>query len=258
MTTTAYNIMEVAAQSMTPLSILASSRDHVYVGYNENLDNSRPPFFFILAYIRDDDRKLKAIPIDDQLPPETRRRILVLQRLGRREDPKCFRILDICPPKCLDPLEGKAMAVQFIQVDIIDKISVDGEALPDNEESPISVFNTATNIRFYERHASLIPLSAKVGAQNIIDVLEIHSSCFLLCPWREEPKHFVQVINDDDKLIPKIHKEFSNYGYTKRQAEVLLRGANGQTGYLRPGNGIFGAGGDILCGAYLVRKTNPT
>jgi len=31
-----------------------------------------------------------------------------------------------------------------------------------------------------------------------------------------------------------------------------------RTGCLRPGNGIFGPGGDILCGAYLVRKNNPT
>ncbi|KAK0192221.1 hypothetical protein F5146DRAFT_1038889 [Armillaria mellea] len=30
------------------------------------------------------------------------------------------------------------------------------EPWPDNDESPISVFNTASNIRFYERRASLI------------------------------------------------------------------------------------------------------
>ncbi|KAK0232310.1 NAD-P-binding protein [Armillaria nabsnona] len=283
-------------------------------------------FLGILAYIHDNDRKLKAIPvraaqfspnrwspkdvermasecelaapsIDDQLPPKTGRRYIVvggagflggwivLQLLRRGEDPKRIRILDIRPPKRLDLLEGKAEDVKFIQVDISDKMAVDAafsEPWPDNDESPISVFNTAANIRFYERHASLIPLSAKVniqGAENIINAcrkvgasvlvhtssgsVSVHSSCFLLWPWQEEPKHFVQVINDDDELIPKTHKNFfSNYGYTKRQAEVLVCGANDadglRTGCLRPGNGIFGAGGDMLCGAYLVRKSNPT
>ncbi|SJL12936.1 uncharacterized protein ARMOST_16370 [Armillaria ostoyae] len=210
---------------------------------------------------------------------------IVLQLLRRGEDPKRIRILDIRPPKRLDLLEGKAKGVKFLQVDIGDKIAVDAafsEPWPDNDESPISVFNTAANIRFYERHASLIPLSAKVNiqeAENIIDAcrkagasvlvhtssasVSVHSSCFLLWPWQEEPKHFVQVINDDDELIPKTHKDFfSNYGYPKRQAGVLVRGANDadglRTGCLRPGNGIFGAGGDMLCGAYLVRKSNPT
>ncbi|PBK70824.1 hypothetical protein ARMSODRAFT_987859 [Armillaria solidipes] len=235
----------------------------------------------ILAYTRDD-RKLKAIParaaqsspncwslkdvermasecelaapsIDDQLPPKTGRRYIaggagflggwiVLQLLRCGEDPKRIRILDIRSPKCLDLLEGKAKDVKFIQVDV------------------------TANIRFYERHSSLISLSAKVnvqGAENIMDAcrnvgasvlvhtssgsVSAHSSCFLLWPW-QEPKHFVQVINDDE-LIPKTHKDFfSNYGYTK--AKVLVRGANDahglQTGCLRPGNGIFGAGGDML------------
>ncbi|KAG7446876.1 NAD(P)-binding protein [Guyanagaster necrorhizus] len=283
-------------------------------------------FFLILLYIRDNDRKLKAIParaahfspvrwspkdvermasecelaapsIDDQLPPKTGRRYIVvggagflggwivLQLLKRGEDPKCIRILDIRPPKRLDLLEGKAKDVNFIQVDISDKVAVDAafsKPWPDDDKSPISVFNTAANIRFYERHASLIPLSAKVnvqGPENIIDAcrkvgvsilvhtssgsVAVHSSRFLLWPWQEEPRQFVQVINDDDELIPKAHQDFfSNYGYTKRQAEVLVRGANDadglRTGCLRPGNGIFGAGGDMLCGAYLVRKSNPT
>ncbi len=91
----------------------------------------------------------------------------------------------------------------------------------------------------------------------------VYSSCFLLWPWQEEPKHLVQAINDDDELIPKVHKDFfSNYGYTKQQTEILVRRANDvdglRTGCLRPGNGIFGAGGDMFCGAYLVQKRNPT
>jgi len=31
-----------------------------------------------------------------------------------------------------------------------------------------------------------------------------------------------------------------------------------RTGCIRPGNGIFGPGGDLICYAYLVRKFNPT
>jgi len=31
-----------------------------------------------------------------------------------------------------------------------------------------------------------------------------------------------------------------------------------RTGCIRPGNGIYGPGGDLLCGAYLVRRTTPS
>lgn len=50
-------------------------------------------------------------------------------------------------------------------------------------------------------------------------------------------------------------------------AEQLVRGVNGRTlsggkdvlrtGCVRPGNAVFGPRGDILCGAYVARKTNP-
>ncbi|KAK0192220.1 hypothetical protein F5146DRAFT_1120147 [Armillaria mellea] len=104
-------------------------------------------FLLILAYIRGNDRKLKTIParaayfspnrwspkdvermasrcklgapsIDDQLPPKTGRRYIVvggagflggwilLQLLKRGEDPKRIRVLDIRPPRRLDLLEG--------------------------------------------------------------------------------------------------------------------------------------------------------
>ncbi|KAK0445227.1 hypothetical protein EV421DRAFT_347632 [Armillaria borealis] len=186
--------------------------------------------------------ELAAPSIDEQLPPKTVRRCIVvggagflggwivLQLLRRGEDPKRIRILDIRPSKHLELLEGKAKDVKFIQVDISDKMAVDAafsKPWPDNDESPISVFNTAANIRFYERHPSLIPLSAKVniqGAENIINAcrkvgasvlvhtcsgsVSVHSSCFLLWPWQEEPKHFVQVINDDNELIPKSAQRF--------------------------------------------------
>lgn len=152
----------------------------------------------------------------------------------------------------------------------------------------ITVFHTAANIRFYERIKSLVPSSAKVnvdGTQNIISAaraigvgtlvytssgsVSVRRTRFWLWPWQKEPSYFVQAITDDDNLLtPKTHEQFfSNYAYTKSLAEALVRRADKspsghcgllRTGCLRPGNGIFGPGGDVLCGAYLVRRTNPT
>ena len=157
---------------------------------------------------------------------------------------------------------------------------------PAEPEPHISVFHTAAIIRFYERHPSLVPNSAKVnvlGTQNVIHSarsigattliftssgsVAIRRSRLWLWPWEKEPQYFVQVINDDDNIIPKRHEDFfSNYAVTKFQAECAVREADrtrsGQgvlrTGCIRPGNGVFGPGGDMLCEAYLVRKSNPT
>lgn len=93
-------------------------------------------------------------------------------------------------------------------------------------------------------------------------------------------------MNDDDGLLPKRHEDFfSNYAATKCEAERRVRGADKsasgktvlRTGCIRPGNGVYGPGGDMLCGislilpcswyntdgfaalgAYLARLTNPT
>ncbi|KAF5390124.1 hypothetical protein D9757_003853 [Collybiopsis confluens] len=159
--------------------------------------------------------------------------------------------------------------------------------------SAITVFHTAANIRFYERAASLLDSSSKVnvnGTQNIIDSARsigasiliytssgsvgVHASRFLLWPWQSEPHRFVQEINDDDRRLPTKHSEFfSNYAYSKYLAEQRVRAADKlpsgsgsglrpgrilRTGVIRPGNGVFGPGGDMLCGAYLVRQYNPT
>ncbi|KAJ3980080.1 NAD-P-binding protein [Lentinula detonsa] len=105
----------------------------------------------------------------------------------------------------------------------------------------------------------------------------VRASRFLLWPWENEPENFVQYINDDDDspAMPKEHSHFfSNYAYSKYLAEQRVRKADKhvspttptstskltrlRTGCIRPGNGVFGPGGDMLCGAYLVRKTNPT
>ncbi|PBK70834.1 NAD(P)-binding protein [Armillaria solidipes] len=179
--------------------------------------------------------ELAAPSIDDQLPPKTGRRYIVvggagflggwivLQLLRRGEDPKCIRILHIRSSKCLDLLEGKAKDVKFLQVDISDKMTVDAafsEPWPDNDESPISVFNTAVNVQGAE---NIIDACRKVGASVLVHTssgsVPVHSSCFMLWPWQEEPKHFVQVINDDDELISKAHKDSSRITDTRNDKQ---------------------------------------
>ncbi|EPQ53633.1 NAD P-binding protein [Gloeophyllum trabeum ATCC 11539] len=241
--------------------------------------------------------------IEDYLPPKTGRRYIVVGGAGflggwivvhllkRGEDPRRIRVLDLRTPTRPDLTTGPARDVDFRQVDITNASAIlDAFNAPwpetDGPEPELTIFHTAAGIRFYERHPSLVPKSAKVnveGTRNVISAaraigasilvytssgsITVRRSRFWLWPWEKEPKYFVQTLNDDDNIIPKQHDQFfSNYAVTKREAESLIRQADGtssgngvlKTGALRPGNGIFGPGGDILCGAYLVRKDNPT
>lgn len=173
--------------------------------------------------------------------------------------------------------------MEFLEVDISDARAVDTafhaswpfiSSASCHAEPEITIFHTAANIRFYERHPALIPRSAKVnidGTQNIINAalsigatilvqtssgsVAVRSNCFWLWPWEKEPKYFVQVLNDDDNLLPKRHEDFfSNYAATKIIGERLVRKASGspsgegilRTGCIRPGNGIFGPGSWIF------------
>ncbi|KAJ7755324.1 3-beta hydroxysteroid dehydrogenase/isomerase family-domain-containing protein [Mycena maculata] len=214
---------------------------------------------------------------------------IVVQLLERGEDPRRIRVIDLRAPVRHDLTTGRARDIHFIQADVSDTAAVDAAfsaPWPDDGPAPITVFHTAANIRFYEKSESLLPNSAKVnvgGTQNIINAardigatvlvytssgsVSVRSTRFLLWPWETEPRSFVQAINDDDTNIPKKHYDFfSNYAVTKMEAEKRVRAADKsasrdgvlRTGCLRPGNGIFGPGGDMLCGAYLVRKVNPT
>ncbi|KAI0064910.1 NAD-P-binding protein [Artomyces pyxidatus] len=242
------------------------------------------------------------ITIGEHLPPRTGRRYIVVGGAGflggwivchlleRGEDPKNIRVLDIRAPTRPDLTTGRAQSVDFLQVDISDKAAVDAAFQAPwpggNTSSGITVFHTVAVFRFYENHPALLPLSDKVnvqGTQHIIDasraagvsVLVFTSSGSIcvrrtrlwLWPWEKQPEFFVQVITDDDNIIPKRHEHFfSNYAASKIKGERLVRAADNtpsgagilRTGCLRPGNGIFGPGGDILCGSYLVRQTNPT
>lgn len=214
--------------------------------------------------------------------------------LDRGEDPTRIRILDLNPPSSHILQKAVLNGVQFIKVDVTDAVALEAafkapwkDSVQAEDASPeITVFHTVANIRFYERHASLIDMSARVnivGTKNIVNAAKaaganiliytssgsvgVRRSRFWLWPWEKEPKHFVQVINDDELLFPKRHETFfSNYAYTKIQADRLVRSADQspsgntilRTGCVRPGNGVFGPRGDLLFGASLIRKTNPS
>jgi nucleoside-diphosphate-sugar epimerase len=205
-----------------------------------------------------------------------------MQLLDRGEDPKRIRVLDIRAPARHD-LTTRGKDVHFIQTDVSDAAAVDAAfnaPWPDESFSApqITVFHTAANIRFYEKSESLLPNSAKVnviGTQNTINAaraigatalvytssgsVSVRSSRFFLWPWETEPASFVQAINENDAILPKRHGDFfSNYAVTKIDAERRVRAADKsasregvlRTGCIRPGNGVFGPGGDMLCGKF--------
>ncbi|EAU82779.2 hypothetical protein CC1G_10898 [Coprinopsis cinerea okayama7 len=228
--------------------------------------------------------------LKEKLPPKT----------GRRgEDPKRIRVLDINPPVNFEVEEARKRGLQYFKVDVRDSDAVEKafcapwpeeERNLDSDEIPVTVFHTAANIRFWERHPVFLERSTSVnleGTKNVVKAAKkigvdalvytssasigIKSTRFLLWPWEKEPRDFVQVINDDDGRLPKEHWEyFSNYAVSKRLAEEWVRGQDGtatgvaekgkvlRVGAIRPGNGVFGPRGDLLCGALLVRESNPT
>ncbi|KAH8830020.1 NAD-P-binding protein [Flagelloscypha sp. PMI_526] len=249
-------------------------------------------------------QELKEAPIsiDDQIPTKTGRRYIVVGGTGflggwivmyllrRGEDPKSIRVIDIRAPTRRDLLERPGSEVDIRLLDISDAHAVD-EAFKSpwatSNDAPITVFHTAANIRFFERHQALFYRSTNVnvkGTKNILDsaraigaetlvytssgAISVRSSMFLVPPWRRESRHFVQVLNEDDNLVPKRHEDFfSNYSASKWRAEQAVRGADGsssnggktlRTGCIRPGNGVFGPGGDLLVDAYMTRGHNPT
>jgi nucleoside-diphosphate-sugar epimerase len=197
---------------------------------------------------------------------------MVLALLQRGEDPRRIRIIDIRPPTRYELTIGEAKKIQFVAADITNSASVKAAFhAPWADDIPLStaitVLHTAANLRFYERHLSLLSNSARVnvnGTQNVLDAarsvgatalvytssvsVAVRSSRFLLWPWEPEPRNFVQPISDDDNLIPKRHEDFfSNYAVTKTEAERRVRAADKtasgggflRTGCIRPSN-IFG------------------
>lgn len=219
---------------------------------------------------------------------------IVLHLIARGEDPRRIRIFDIRHPIRQDLLEGLAAQVDFCQVDISDAAAVE-EAfrkpwakMDDVPEPELTVFHTAAIIRFYERDESLQHLSDKVnlaGTQNVVAAarnagasafvytssgsVSVRSTRFFRWPWEGPPEFFTQPVSDDDAQVPKRHEHFfSNYAHSKWKAERFVRAAdrspsgssNGvmRTGCIRPGNGIYGPGGDLMLDPYIHRKSNPS
>jgi len=198
--------------------------------------------------------------------------------LTRGEDPENIRILDIRAPTRTDLTQEPGKLVEFIQTDVTDEASVIAgftKTWPHmaSRDSDITVFSTVASIRFYEKHPTLVPLSAKVNVTGLENVIKGSLACgatiliatstgavgvrctrFLLAPWESEPKLFTQLLRDggNESTWPH-HTFFSNYAYTKIIGETRVldadksSGAGGKTlrtGAIRPGDGIYGVGGD--------------
>ncbi|KAK7457004.1 hypothetical protein VKT23_010307 [Stygiomarasmius scandens] len=239
------------------------------------------------------------ISVKQNLPPRTGRRYIVTggsgflggwiiqQLLERGEIPENIRNIDIRPSNRRDFASGPASKVAFTPVDLTNAeqvkaaFSAPWPKIDSNQPEPeITVFHTAAIIRFYERHPSLVPLSAKVnvdGTRNVIDaalavgastlvstsstsVVE-YASRMWLWPWEKEPKHFVTVVRDDSPLPKRIEDFISVYCYTKLEGENLVKaadkkvGLNGKvmrTGTLRPGSTIYGPGADSF--EYFIQQ----
>ncbi|TFK86085.1 NAD-P-binding protein [Polyporus arcularius HHB13444] len=219
---------------------------------------------------------------------------IVLHLIARGEDPRRIRILDIRRPIRQDLLEGPATQVDFCQVDVSDAIAVEAafskpwpSSHSDSQPEPeVTVFHTAAVIRFYERSPALqvysdrinvegtknvVAAARKIGASTLVysssGSVSVRSNRFLRWPWEGPPEHFVQPINGDDEQVPKRHEDFfSNYAVSKWRAEQFVREADRspsgkgvlRTGCIRPGNGIYGPGGDLMLDAYMLRKNNPS
>lgn len=198
-------------------------------------------------------------------------------------------MLDVAPtPANFVVADAINQGLQYLTTDVSSRESVDRAFRHPwmDVNSKITVFHTAANIRFYELHPVFLSRSARVNVDGVRNVLEaaktagvdvfvftssgsvaVKSTRFLLWPWEEEPQHFVQVINDDTPLPSSHWEHFSNYAVSKREGERLVMeadraevegGRRMRTGCIRPGNGVFGPRGDMLCGAYLLRKSNPS
>lgn len=209
--------------------------------------------------------------------------------LARGEDPRNIRVVDMRRPVREDLLFGKAAEVGFVVANVCDLASLRAAFSahwPDsNSKTKITVFHTVSTMRYYERHPFFIPRSTDInvtGTRNVLTVVKesevdifIYTSSasipvprtnFWVWPWQTHPTTSVQVVKDEFHLAraKRKHSEFfSNYSYTKYIAERQVCEADSpsdgfRTGCLRPGNAIYGSGGDLNAGAYLVRGNNPS
>ncbi|KAJ7039742.1 NAD-P-binding protein [Mycena alexandri] len=220
---------------------------------------------------------------------------IVLKLLERGEDPKRIRILDIRAPARRDLTTGPARDVAFISIDVTDADATNAafnapwplDSDNDDSTTQLTVFHTVANIQFFERSLALLPNSARVnvqGTQNVIDAaraagataliftssasVAVKTARLLLWPWEAAPEAYVQVISDETPVPTRHEAFFSNYAVTKAEAERRVCEADKtptgagkgvlRTGCIRPGNAIYGPGGDLFLGSYLIRKSNPS
>ncbi|KAJ3513468.1 hypothetical protein NLJ89_g2939 [Agrocybe chaxingu] len=230
------------------------------------------------------------------LPPATGRRYVIVGGSGfvggwivrhlllRGEDPKNIRIINKRPPvrKDIQP-EG----IGFVSADITNAHSVRSAFMAEwprgsNTTARITVFHTASVMRYYERQKALISRSSGVnvdGTENVIasakaagaDILIYTSSgslplcrtSFWFLPWKRCPETVVQVLNDTTPIAEEHDGFFSNYPYTKALAEKLVRDSHNpeagfRTGILRPGAAIYGRGDGMSFDGLLSKMVNPS
>ena len=226
---------------------------------------------------------------------------IITKLLKRGEDFHHIRLIDLNPPTSHHPIVQDCLTkgAQFFKVDITDPVALqaafaapwsDVSSSSSKTDPGITVFHTAANIRFYERHISFLGRSTRInvqGTKNVVSAAQfigatvlvytssgsvgIKNTRLFLWPWEKEPEMFLQVLNDDDaeKQAPRRHEDFfSNYAASKMKAETFVRAKDKEstisstgtktllrTGCIRPA-GIFGPGGDQICGAYLMRQNN--
>ncbi|KAI0126453.1 hypothetical protein BJ170DRAFT_628799 [Xylariales sp. AK1849] len=237
-------------------------------------------------------------PIDygAHLPPRLDRRyivtggnglvggFIVLQLLARGTPPVNIRIIDIRKSERDDMATGTAKDVDFIQTDITSRASVDIAFDKPWDRScshlPLTVFHTAAVILASDRSQHLYGFPESVNVQGTAHVLQAarkagadvfsstSSASISVQPvlpfgWTREPKHFWQILNEQDFFRPIRPREgyFGNYPASKAVAERLVCAANSEsfrTGCIRPANGVYGNPTDNTVGGPLSKSTFPT
>ena len=178
-----------------------------------------------------------------------------------------------------------AKEVEFIQTDITSAVAVDAAFSKPWDRSvshlPLTVFHTAAVILASDRspHFYDFPEAVNVnGTKNVLaaakaagaDIFSSTSSASIVIrpvepfvPWRKEPKHFWQILDERDFSQPLRPRDefFGNYPLSKAVAERLVCAATSpsfRTGCIRPANGVYGNPTDNTVGAPLAKSVVPT
>jgi len=115
--------------------------------------------------------------------------------------------------------------------------------------------------------ANVLSAAKRAGADIFLATssasIAIRPVKYWIWPWQRNPKHFCQIIGEDDAYAPlRDHFEyFGNYAVSKAHAEKLVMAANSEnfrTGCIRPANGVYGTRYDHTVGQYLTRGNVPT